>query len=409
MRFKMLVASGAALAWMLPAQPALAATVGVFEGLSEFGSRVLQVRYEAAIGEINDVSVVEAPEGVYVFTDLSAAMTPLAGCTSISPTSVRCQVDPGLPDEAEVRTKDGADSVDVTSESALVLGGHGSDTLTTRSWGFLVGGSGDDRLVALGTDDVPSSLETHLQGGKGADSLVGGPGNEHLDGGPGTDDIAGGPERDMVSYYSRNSLAPVRISLDGRANYGAAGENDWIRAGVERAEGSRGPTTFIGNSGPNSFYGFWSARRGAGDVVRTKAGDDFVLLGRGPNVVSGGGGDDIVLGGRGRDLLSGGPGDDRLNGDHAADLILGGPGNDILNGAVGEDDLRGGRGNDWLSGGRRNDVLRGGPGHDRVGGGWGDDVLYARDRNRDIVRGGAGRDRARVDPIDALWSVEALF
>ena len=66
------------LVWIVLAQPALGATVGVFEGLPE--SVEVQVRYEAALGEINDVIAVEAPDGVYLFTDLKAAITPLAGC-----------------------------------------------------------------------------------------------------------------------------------------------------------------------------------------------------------------------------------------------------------------------------------------------------------------------------------------
>jgi hypothetical protein len=37
------------------------------------------------------------------------------------------------------------------------------------------------------------------------------------------------------------------------------------------------------------------------------------------------------------------------------------------------------------------------------------DVLYARDRNRERVDGGRGVDRARVDPVDGLFRVEALF
>jgi hypothetical protein len=40
-------------------------------------------------------------------------------------------------------------------------------------------------------------------------------------------------------------------------------------------------------------------------------------------------------------------------------------------------------------------------------GSFGDDVLYVGDRIRDRVGGGVGHDRAHVDPIDAVWSIEA--
>jgi hypothetical protein len=100
MRFKTLLAVVTAVTWMLQAQLALGATVGVFEAE---GGQVL-IRYEAGLGEINDLIVVEAPEDVYLFTDLNAAITPLAGCTSISPMSARCQVTPELIDTAVILT-----------------------------------------------------------------------------------------------------------------------------------------------------------------------------------------------------------------------------------------------------------------------------------------------------------------
>jgi hypothetical protein len=62
-----------------------------------------------------------------------------------------------------------------------------------------------------------------------------------------------------------------------------------------------------------------------------------------------------------------------------------------------------------LSGGSQNDILRGGPGRDHLFGDSNADVLYARDRNRERVDGGRGVDRARVDPVDGLFRVEALF
>jgi Ca2+-binding RTX toxin-like protein len=369
---KKLLGVSAALAWMFLAQPALGATVSIFEDTDE-----TVVLYEAGAGEINDVSAVEAPEDVFTITDLTAAITPQTGCTSISPNTVRCDVGRG-PNEVRVFTKDGADSVVADSWGAFVHGGAGPDTLTATSDSqTLVGGLGDDKLVGL------SELQ-ELYGGRGADSLDGGRGVDILDGGAGPDVIAGGPGHDLVLYY--NHTAPVRISLDGRANDGAAGEGDWLRADVESAAGSRGPTTFIGNAGPNEFYG-----RNERDVVRLRAGNDYAT--------SGGG----------RDVLSGGPGDDLLEGNTEGDLIRGGRGNDFLTGDEGADDLGGAGGSDRLEGGSANDVLRGGPGRDRLSGHGGTDVLYAQDRNRDRVSGGADRDRAQVDPLDALWSVEALF
>lgn len=367
MPFKALLAGAAAVAWMLLAESALGATVA-------FSNETFV--YEAAVGEINDVSIVEAPEGVFTIADLNATITPQAGeCTSISPSAVRCEAPfAGI----QVFTKDGADSVDVASVYAVVHGGAGPDTLRgARSLPTLFGGPGDDRLIGrLGIQE--------LRGGPGADSLDGGRGQDRLRGGPGTDVIAGGPGRDVAEYHDHRS--PVWISLDGRANDGAAGEGDWIRTDVENASGSRGPTTFIGNAGPNTF---WCGNEE--DVVRAGAGNDLVYAWGGP---------DIVLGG---------PGNDALFGYGGGDVIRGGAGNDFIYGMWGEDDLGGGRGGDRVWAGVQNDVLRGGPGRDRLYGRWGADVFYTRDRSQDRVSGGAADDRARVDRIDAVWSIEALF
>ena len=392
---KTLRTGGAVLGWILLAQPALGATVGV----SISPSTEPAIFFDAAVGEANDVSVVAGPGSAFTFTDLNAPITPqTTECASISPNSVRCELAEPVP--VLVFTKDGADSVSVDLVgffSVFVHGGSGNDTL--RGGGDMRGGLGDDRLIGgMGRQ------KQALWGGEGADSLEGGPGEDSLIGGAGTDVIAGGPGKDTVSYLDRRGR--VRISLDGVANDGALGEHDWVRADVESASGSFGPTTFIGNTGPNTFFSVSS-----GGVVRAGAGDDrvFSLTGDGPDVVWGGPGDDRLDGGWGRNVLLGGAGDDVLSGWGGADSIGGGPGNDFLNGYSGADKLRGGRGRDRMSGGPQNDILRGGPGRDRLLGDSGADILYARDRNRERVDGGHGEDRARVDPIDSLFSVEVLF
>jgi Ca2+-binding RTX toxin-like protein len=102
-------------------------------------------------------------------------------------------------------------------------------------------------------------------------------------------------------------------------------------------------------------------------------------------------------------------GDDVIFGLGRADLIPGGRGNDFLDGGwVQTTSLVGGE-EKSLVGRPHNDTLRGGPGRDRLLGDSGADILYARDRNRERVDGGRGEDRARLDPIDTLFSVELLF
>jgi Ca2+-binding RTX toxin-like protein len=382
MRLKTVLAGSAVLAWTVLAQPALGATVELSYSTNDGEMHLV---YKAAVGEINNVSIIEAPRGVYMITDLNAAITPLTtGCVSISPNSVRC--DGGFPNDDPivfVHTEDGADTVEaetgrnIDGYGTLVDGGDGPDTLTATRFCFVEGGPGDDRLIGR-------QGQQYLSGGEGTDSLDGGLDNDHLRGGAGPDVMAGGPGEDHVSYDDHT--AAVRISLDGRANDGKAGEGDWVRADVEGGHGSRGPTTFIGNAGPNYFSGSEKD-----DVIQAQAGDDS------------------IRGFGGRDLLSGGAGNDEIIGSYGADVIRGGAGNDLLLGERGSDDLSGGAGHDRLSGGRESDTLRGGPGRDRLSGNGSPDILYARDRNRDRLSGGGGRDRARVDSIDELFSIEVLF
>jgi Ca2+-binding RTX toxin-like protein len=370
--------AGVALVWMLLAQSALGATVGV--SLTDFGSQ--QLLYNAALGEVNDVRIVEAPGGVFTITDLNAAITPLTPeCMSISPNAVRCTTDPEAfdPVDVQVRSSDGADRVDVATNQASVYGGLGADTLSGSGIVHvsLYGGEGDDHLRG-------GSRSQTLRGGAGEDSLAGGPDNDELVGGTGADIMAGGSGLDSALYADHREQ--VSISLDDRANDGAPGEGDWLRGDIEGAVGSLGTTTFIGNAGPNFFNG-----RSHRDLIRGGAGRDGLFGGGGADLISGGGGEDFVLAQGGNDV------------------ILGGAGGDRLEGGTGADRLRGGRGDDLVFAGPGNDILRAGVGKDRLVGNSGDDVLYARDRNRDRVSGRPGHDRAHVDRIDVLVGVEEIF
>jgi Ca2+-binding RTX toxin-like protein len=401
MRLKTLVAGGVTMSWMLLAQPALGATVEV--GETEWGAPL--VLYRAAAGEINTVRVVEEHGRVFVITDSSASVTSEANeCVALSANSIRCEVDAGGPFDffafLSVFLEDGADGADVKSDYGTVYGGPGPDRLTGALTGdavdlILYGGSGDDRLVGR-------SRGEELRGGEGADSLDGGAGDDELVGGAGADVIVGGPGEDEVSFQDKQ--VAVKITLDGRANDGAVGEHDTVKADVEDVWGSNGPTTFIGDADANRFQG-----AGKSDVVLAGAGDDTILGSAGRDILSGGTGDDFIDGAAGGDVLLGGPGGDLIYGSAGADVVGGGPGNDVLKAGLDGDHLSGGRGADYLRGAVGNDTLRGGPGRDRLYGNHGADRLYARDGDRDRVIGGRDRDRARVDLVDVLILIEALF
>ena len=170
---------------------------------------------------------------------------------------------------------------------------------------------------------------------------------------------------DTVHYDDRR--APLRISLDGVANDGAAGEGDNVLDDVEVVHGGRRGDTLIGN-----------ARR---------------------NFLQGGPGSDTLVGGGGPDVLEGAIEDHGTRSGTRPNRLLGGAGGDCLLGGGGGDSLRGSDGADTLSGEGGRDSLRAGAGRDYV---------FARDLTRDLVDGGADADRATIDRRDRVARVERL-
>jgi hypothetical protein len=105
--------------------------------------------------------------------------------------------------------------------SAVLDGGAGDDTLTTRSAipTTFIGGPGNDTL----------------QGGSGADTFVQGAAPD------GADDVHGGAGADSVDYTQRPANSAF-VTLDDVANDGANGEKDNVRVDVESWPGAVGGT-----------------------------------------------------------------------------------------------------------------------------------------------------------------------
>jgi hypothetical protein len=155
----------------------------------------------------------------------------------------------------------------------------------------VVGSAGNDRLTGTAGPDA-------LYGGPGDDTLDGGGGIDDLDGGPGADDIRGGGGEDAVSYGGRSEA--IAVTLDDKANDGAAGERDNVHRDVEDIYGGSGDDTLTGSAGANT--------------------------------IDGGAGNDTIDGGKGTDGLYGGPGDDAIDAkDHVVDTVDCGPGTDVVN------------------------------------------------------------------------------
>ena len=222
----------------------------------------------------------------------------------------------------DLRGGAGDDRIDGNSGSDVLDGGPGTDTLdySSRSLGVtvnLIGGLattlGESDRISGFENVLGSKRDDHLLGDAGPNLLSGGGGNDLLDGGGGPDVLIGGSGFDTATYAARS--APAIVSLDGRANDGAAGEGDNVTPSVEGVIGGRGADRLTGNSRSNRLRG--------------------------------GAGNDTLRGGRGRDSLEGGSG---------RDTLFGGPGGDFLNGGAGRDRVSGGSGNDIAVAGRSDRV-----------------------------------------------------
>lgn len=200
----------------------------------------------------------------------------------------------GLPGDGEVGEGD-----NVTGATSHVIGGSAGDTLTAGARSaVLEGGAGNDLLIEPG----PGAL----LGGPGNDVLHGGSGNNVLDGGTGADLMTGGPGEDTVSYRSRG--AAVRVTLDGVANDGQAGEGDNASSDVEDVYGGLGNDVLVGSALRN--------------VLDGGAGNNTLLGGSGPDDLYSQGGNDLVDGGPGSDhYISVGPGDTVRSKDGVIDTI----------------------------------------------------------------------------------------
>lgn len=172
----------------------------------------------------------------------------------------------------------GADTLKAAShdfEDDDYSGGDGVDTVTYRGrepFGVTVSldGVADDGVSRLGeTDQVRADIENvigtdnpdRLIGNAAANVLDGREGDDVLTGRGAADTFVGGTGTDTVSYAGDG--AAVDVFLDGDANDGGPGENEFVPTDVERVVGT-------------SFADFLSSRRD-GTVLDGGPGADFYV------------------------------------------------------------------------------------------------------------------------------------
>ncbi len=224
---------------------------------------------------------------------------PGSACERVSQSAAVCTAPNGSVGSAEVALGDGDDS----------YAKPGVEVVGWKLYGEVRGGAGND--------DLHGTRVTRVFGEAGDDVLVG---DYWVDGGPGADRIKG----NLVDYSMRTNA--VKVSQDGVANDGEAGEGDNVQTSDVR--GGSGDDTLSafdeadGNAGNDSLSGSSLDGGSGNDTLRGTSG--------GQNYLAGGAGDDVIEGGVGGwDWLEGGAGNDELRSrDGAEDRVECGAGTD---------------------------------------------------------------------------------
>ncbi len=246
----------------------------------------------------------------------------------------------------------------------------------------------------------------------GIDTIVAGDGDDSVYGCESNDEIWLGSGND--SGHGDLGGAPMTFGTDDDHIYGEGGADtigDWNGNNV--VYGGAGPDIISLRGGNDVAYG---------DDAGDPAAGDWIWMGDGQNVATGGLGDDEIYGGIHRDEFDGGEGQDDLYGGAGDDLLVGGADVDYLVGGAGTDELRGGSGDDILVGEEDPDALFGEAGNDDLYGGMdaadflagGDDSDMLCDGNgEDEYLGGIGDDllfhalASGVDPVSEQANVAA--
>jgi Ca2+-binding RTX toxin-like protein len=242
-------------------------------------------RFAAAAGERNDLTVGAGSAGTVRFSDAGAPVAAGLWCAPFPLGQAMCD-----PDGDPRDTDGGGVRVDLgdADDRATIRWVPGTDTRPGTV--SVTGGAGDDRL------ESSANAVIRFDGGDGDDTLVAGPAaSAYLLGGAGADVMTSDVGCCAVAGYTDHDGAGVRVTLDGKANDGAAGEGDDVRTiGVT---GSSGADVIAGDDRANALSG-----GGGADVLRGGGGDDSIdaavpdaPASDGPDTVTCGAGDDQVV------------------------------------------------------------------------------------------------------------------
>jgi Ca2+-binding RTX toxin-like protein len=294
------------------------------------------------------------------------------------------------------------------SEAFSVVGGNGTDTITTGGGADIItGGGGADTIRAGLGDDIINLPSGNFVAGE---SIDGGGGNDTIalinnvtvDLSTGTianvENLVGSAASDTVSVSGTQWTHFVSIDLAGGNNILNVVANGDIAAGPTPTLANVVTGNLRGTAGNDSITltgaeldaiivggGTIDLGLGSDTINLTSTSADLNLLGTSNNALAGvetisaaSAVVDVTINVSAQSeafTVTGGGGGDALTGGSGADSISGGSGNDTLAGGAGADSLNGGTGNDTLIGGSAGDVLTGGGGGDNFAFAAGDSAL----------------------------------
>ena len=328
------------------------------------------VGYDAAAGEVNNVSVAVGANGKLVISD-GAPVTAGPGCVLNSLGDAECTADVAF---VSVLLGDRNDTLVYQAPHGASLNGQEGDDLffgaVRKAAGrsiqpaFYLGNAGRDTIsyalsnggVRVDTDDTPGAGRTEdgrpgidlesvgrdiekIEGSNFGDVLFGSPGNDSISGRAGNDQMGGGAGNDFffedqggpngadsihgadgedrVSYAGRTN--GVFVSLDNTRNDGEPGEGDDVRSNVESITAGNGDDVLTGSGAANDLQGF-----GGDDTFHGLGGNDTLQLGAGNDFAFGSTGNDVIIAGDGeRDTINCGENTDTANRDNVETLVSG--------------------------------------------------------------------------------------
>ncbi|MDH4109610.1 MAG: hypothetical protein OEW35_14975, partial [Gammaproteobacteria bacterium] len=329
---------------------------------------------------------------------------------------------------------DGAnDLIDGADGNNIILGGFGSDEITTLGGSdVIIGDNGllDYRagLLIRTTDaDESSGAGDQIQAGAGRNVVLGGAGGDTITTGDG-DDIVVGDHGEV--YFVGGELRHVRSSLTdlgGVDNIDAGDGDNLVVAGQggDFVTTGLGSDLVFGDGGDITFDAFGAIQvamsvglaDGGNDMLSVDAGNNTVIGGFGTDTITALGGNDIIIGDNGlldftasllihtTDLSEATGAGDQIQAGTGSNVVLGGAGGDTITTGDERDVILGDHGEVYFVAGVLRHVrssLTGLGGVDTIDAGDGDNVVVAG-QGGDLVTTGIGNDLVFGDGGDITW------